>query len=182
MGHALHMDDDRQLVAFEVLVREHHRALLAYARALVEDDDAAEDIVQEAFVIAFRRMSDFDPSRDFAAWMRGIVRFTVRDWQRARRRRPQDAGVVRDIERLHELCDRAEAGAGCDRLEALRRCLERLSGLLRATVERFHIAGRSYGEIAAETGTSEAVVRKRMQRARELLLGCIQATLAGARR
>jgi len=37
---------------FSILVRQHHRELLVYARALIGDADTAQDIVQEAFVTA----------------------------------------------------------------------------------------------------------------------------------
>ncbi len=50
--------------AFEILVRQHHRRLLAYSSALTPDSGLAEDLVQEAFITAFRKLSAFDPSRD----------------------------------------------------------------------------------------------------------------------
>jgi DNA-directed RNA polymerase specialized sigma24 family protein len=40
--------------AFEILVRLHHRRLLAYALALTAREDVAEDLVQDAFLVAHR--------------------------------------------------------------------------------------------------------------------------------
>ena len=56
--------DDR---AFEILVREHHRRLLAYALAMVESRATAEDVVQDAFVTAYRKLRTFDAWRILAA-------------------------------------------------------------------------------------------------------------------
>lgn len=60
--------------SFSILVREHHRGLLAYARALTGEDHTSRDIVQDAFVVAWRNLGTFDVTRDFGSWMRGIVR------------------------------------------------------------------------------------------------------------
>ena len=68
--------------AFEILVRRHHRRLLAYAISVLDDENTARDVVQDSFVVAHRRLDEFDTSRDFAAWMRGIVRNRCREVQR----------------------------------------------------------------------------------------------------
>ncbi|MEO1995058.1 MAG: hypothetical protein ABGZ17_07265 [Planctomycetaceae bacterium] len=38
--------------AFEILVRRHHRRLLGYAISIVDDENTARDVVQDAFVVA----------------------------------------------------------------------------------------------------------------------------------
>ena len=66
--------DPKDPETFSQLVKDHHRELLIYARALTHDVVAAREVVQDAFVVAFEKMDTFDVTRDFAAWMRGIVR------------------------------------------------------------------------------------------------------------
>ena len=68
---------------FEELVRLHHRRLLAYALALTRSPHAAEDLVQDALLIAHRDLAKFDSTRDFGAWVRGIVRMKYLEWTRA---------------------------------------------------------------------------------------------------
>src|SRR5256885_15185880 len=83
---------------FEAQVRLHHRRLLAYALALIRRLDAAEDLVQDALLIAHRDLAKFDSSRDFGAWVRGIVRFKYLEWTRAHRAEQLDGAVLDRIE------------------------------------------------------------------------------------
>ncbi|RPH35917.1 MAG: hypothetical protein EHM91_16645, partial [Planctomycetota bacterium] len=70
---------------FESQVRLHHRRLLAYALALTRRLDASEDLVQDALLIAHRDLAKYDASRDFGAWLRGIVRMKYLEWTRSHR-------------------------------------------------------------------------------------------------
>ena len=63
--------------AFEILVREYQRMVFAYVMAVTNDKELAEDLTQEAFLVAYRRMADYDKTRDFGAWLRGIARKLV---------------------------------------------------------------------------------------------------------
>ncbi|MBA3847602.1 MAG: sigma-70 family RNA polymerase sigma factor [Planctomycetes bacterium] len=167
------MEDPTRRAAFEILVREHHARLIVYAHALVRHRALAEDLVQDAFVIAYRRLPDYDPARDFAAWMRGIIRFKYLEWKRSRQEQPLDAEVLEGLETLHCAWDDADRDAGGDVLTALRQCMPRLADLMRRPLELFYFDAKSCAEIASELGASEEVVRKRLQRGREMLLACI---------
>ena len=167
------MGASRDHRAFEILAREHHRALLAYAAGLSRRTDVAEDLVQEAFVVAWRRLPDFDPSRDFAAWMRGIVRMKHLEWSRARRETPADPALLEGLDRRHASWSRP----GHDLFDALDRCLQSLPVEFRAVVDLFYRAGKSGPEIARGSGETEESVRKRLQRARGMLGACVQGRM-----
>ena len=77
--------DPKDPETFSQLVRDHHPELLVYARALSHDVLTAREIVQDAFVVAYEKMDTFDVTRDFPAWMRGIVRNKWREWLRRNR-------------------------------------------------------------------------------------------------
>ncbi len=167
------MEDPTQRAVFEILVREHHARLIVYAHALVRQRAAAEDLVQDAFIIAYRRLPDYDPTRDFAAWLRGIIRFKYLEWKRARQEKPVDVEVLEGMETLYCAWDGADRETGGDVLTALRQCMSRLADLMRRPLELFYFDAKSCAEIAVELGASEDVVRKRLQRGREMLLACI---------
>ncbi|MBU4200620.1 MAG: sigma-70 family RNA polymerase sigma factor [Verrucomicrobia bacterium] len=60
--------------SFEILVNTYKDMVFCFARGLLNDPGTAEDVAQEAFVVAYKNMAKFDASRDFGAWIRGIVR------------------------------------------------------------------------------------------------------------
>jgi RNA polymerase sigma-70 factor (ECF subfamily) len=75
----------------EALFRAHwHRAHRA-AYLVVHDAAAAEDIAQEAFLAAVRRLDRFDRRRPFGPWLHRIVVNRAIDWARARRLRAEVA-------------------------------------------------------------------------------------------
>ena len=164
---------------FEAQVRTHHRRLLAYALALTRRLDAAEDLVQDALLVAHRSLAKFDASRDFGAWIRGIVRVKALEWARARRAGPLDAAVIDAIDHQHQAWDRAAEEGREDATAAVRECLRKLPSHLGETLDLFYRAEDSCTAISARLGITEVVVRKRLQRARESLAECIRRRLAG---
>jgi RNA polymerase sigma-70 factor (ECF subfamily) len=74
--------DDR---AFEVLVRRYQAALYRHAWRLTQDRRTAEDVVQEAFVTAWRRLPTLDRAESFRSWLYQITTRRSIDVVRARR-------------------------------------------------------------------------------------------------
>jgi len=165
---------------FETLVREHHRRLLAYGLALTRRNEVAEDLVQDALLVAHRDLGKFDADRDFGAWVRGIVRMKYLEWTRSHRTERMSESQLEELDARHREWDRAaEEGQG-DALEALRRCRERLGGHIADTLDLFYSDRQSCAEIAARLKVTEVVVRKRLQRARDVLGDCLQKRLGAA--
>jgi len=170
------MDEQLDMKAFETLVRQHHRRLLAYALALVPARDVAEDLAQDTFVTACRNRTRFDASRDFGAWVRGILRNKYREWTRARQEVPVDDAILTALDTQHRQWDRTEQTPG-HTLRALRRCIQRLPATLRRVVELFYLDGLAGEVVADRVDASHATVRKRLQRARQNLAECVRAAL-----
>ena len=162
---------------FEALVREHHRRLLSYALALTRRPEVAEDLAQEALLIAHRDLAKFDAARDFGAWVRGIIRMKVLEWTRSHRLERMSEGQIEQIDAQHREWDRAaEEGRG-DALAALRLCREELGEHITDTLDEFYVRRRSCADIATRLGTTEPVIRKRLQRARDVLGDCLRKRL-----
>ena len=167
---------DDSAKAFEILVRQHHRRLLAYALSITGGNDAARDIVQDAFVAAWENLEKFDVSRDFGSWMRGIVRNKVREWSRTQRFVSMDDEALESIEAQHRAWDEHEAETGANLFAALNECLGKLPELMSQAVNLFYLQKLSGAEVASRVGADEAAVRKRLQRARLHLHDCIART------
>lgn len=65
--------------AFEVLVERHERFLLKVVVRMTRDLDAAEDIVQESFIKAYRRLDLFEARASFRSWLYQIALNTTRN-------------------------------------------------------------------------------------------------------
>ncbi len=165
-------------VAFSILVRQHHRDFLAYARALLRDDSAAADLVQEALLIAFRNLVKFDASANFPAWVRGIIRNKWRELARQRHCESLTDDMLHSIEAQHAAWQYAVAAAQDKNplFNKLEDCLQKLPATLREAVDACYFQTHSSDEAAATLGTAATAIRKRLERARTALRQCIESS------
>ena len=161
------------LCDFADLVRSHHRDLLVYATAITRNPATARDIVQEAFIVAYEKREVFDVTRDFATWMRGIVRNKWREWLRKNRRYDLGDHELARIDADIAAWQTSRALQDNSLFEALEDCLGRLPETLRSTIAAYYYEGRSGDEVASFLKVAPAAVRKRLQRARTLLKQCL---------
>ena len=150
--------------ALEALIaavyREHGRAMLAYATRLLGDRAAAEDVVQEALIRAWRHPEVLTNGKgSIRGWLLTVIRNLVTDRQRARAARPTEvaetAGTTADagVERDH-----------ADRVVASVTVLEALEGLSddhRGVLDQLYFQGRSLGETASVLGIPAGTVKSR---------------------
>src|SRR3954463_12275566 len=71
--------------SFAELIRRHERLALGVAFGVLHDAPLAGDVVQEAFVKAWRRLDDLSQAGSFASWLCGIVRNLCVDHKRRKR-------------------------------------------------------------------------------------------------
>src|SRR5205809_2418383 len=77
--------------AFEDLVRTFGGRLLAVARRFVRNEQDAQDIVQTAYLSAFRALDQFEGSCQLSTWLHRIVVNTALMKLRSRRRKPEES-------------------------------------------------------------------------------------------
>jgi RNA polymerase sigma-70 factor, ECF subfamily len=165
--------------AFAELVRRHQSAVRACLAVRLDQPHEAEDLAQEAFVTAYRKIDEFDVERPFGPWVRSIAFNLLRNhWRKFR-----VVGVGGNDE-LEAMVDQTIA-ARCDgregrELSALRDCLEILDGPARALMERRYNDEASVREIAKEQGRGYSAVTMHLHRVRELLANCVRAKLGEA--
>ena len=164
---------------FSEMAREHHRDLLVLARALVKNEQAAYDIVQESFVAAWKSMDRFDHSKDFGAWMRGVVRNKWREHLRKNNREVQledDALEVMESQAQGWQADRLDGGPSV--FIKLENCLKKLPENMANAVKLSYTDGLTSDEAAEKLGISSANLRKRLERARLKLKDCLSLNQA----
>ncbi|MCP5538276.1 MAG: sigma-70 family RNA polymerase sigma factor [Akkermansiaceae bacterium] len=162
--------------SFSILVKEHHRGLLAYARALTREEHTSRDIVQDAFVVAWSNLETFDITRDFGSWMRGIVR---NKWRESLRKNAREVALDEETLEFLEADARQwdglrDQGGVFARLEL---CLKKLPESLAEAVKAFYYDGYSGEEAASVLSVQSATLRKRLERARGGLRDCLAAKL-----
>jgi RNA polymerase sigma-70 factor (ECF subfamily) len=153
-------------------VLPHLDAAYNLARWLTRNDAAAQDVVQESFLRAFRFHDGFRGS-DGRAWLLAIVRNTCFTWLQ-QNRTEQTASFDEELHSPEsELSSPSEALQQSEDREAVRRAVEELPAEYREAIVLRELEGLSYKQIAAVAGIPIGTVMSRLARAR----GRLQRTL-----
>jgi RNA polymerase sigma-70 factor len=164
------------LALFEILVRENADSLTAFLRASVGDMAAADDLFQETMLIAWRKIGDYDRSRPFGAWLRGIgKRLILAHYRKAAREMPlADERVLDYLDQRMAQVDRQPGDTLDEKIAALKDCIERLAPLYREPIELHYRQHRTTEWIAEHLATTKDAVQKQLQRARVQLAECLE--------
>jgi len=178
------LQEQSKQARFERAALPHLGAAYNLARWLTRNDQDAEDMVQEAYLRAFRFFDGFhgaDSAGGSKAWLLAIVRNTCYTW--LRQRRPSDLAMPYD----EELHDDGSDVFNPERLvmlnadnEALRAALEDLPVEFREVVILRDLEGLSYKEIAGIIAVPLGTVMSRLARARKRLKVCLAGREQGA--
>jgi RNA polymerase sigma-70 factor (ECF subfamily) len=172
-----HVDDCR---FFRAEIERLTDRLYGIALRLTGNSAAAEDLVSEAVVKAWRNLGQLNDRRSFPKWMLRILTNTfVSDCRKARQ---EPTIVIEDegeepfslFEQLHQPFLLWWGSPERDLIsklvrEDVERALDNLPDGLRAVVVMVEIEGYSYAEVAATLGIPIGTVRSRLNRARSML-------------
>ena len=178
-------DTDKQLVArvqkgdkraFDMLVLKYQYKVHAIVSRYIKDFDEVNDVVQEAFIKAYRALAKFRGESAFYTWLYRIAVNTAKNYLVARNRRPPasdvdaaDADYYEGGQRLQDI-DSPENLLYRDELEAVvDQSIRDLPEDLRTAVTLREFEGLSYEEIAEVMDCPVGTVRSRIFRAREAI-------------
>jgi RNA polymerase sigma-70 factor, ECF subfamily len=154
----------------EALFRHHWPRAYRAAYLVVHDSAAAEDIAQEAFLSAVRRLDRFDRRRPFGPWLHRIVVNRAIDWSRSRALRRESGEAWLDVVA-------APAPPESENAQALATALAGLSPEHRAVIVMRHLLEYTPGEIAAALGLPRGTVNSRLRRGLDELAGRLEQEL-----
>lgn len=172
---------DGDVAAFEKLVDRHQGRLFRIAYLVLHDRMDAEDVVQEALILAWKRMHLLEDPHAFRGWVSQIAHRAATDVLRRNARRGTSAAPHEDL----DLADGRSAVAGgtgsptghpervtvvAAQMEALAAILQSLDEDQRSCWVLREIEGMSYREIAGIVHATESTVRGRIARARTTIL------------
>ncbi len=167
---------DGSAAAFRGLVERYQRPVLSVIARMVGDPTLAEDLAQEVFVKAYRKLHTYDPRRKLASWLFKIAHNTTIDHlRRARLDTVPLETTTADGEDSWETLRASEAEGPERRAEAAQLIagLEAALGRLRPSYREILLLrfqqGLAYHEIVEVTGLSMGTVKVRLHRARKRL-------------
>ncbi|MDA5563827.1 RNA polymerase sigma factor RpoE [Cobetia sp. MMG027] len=189
-------ETDQQLVeraqkgdnrAFDLLVNKYQHKILGLISRYVHDHAEVQDVAQEAFIKAYRALSNFRAESAFYTWMYRIAINTAKNHLVSRGRRPPgtdldigDAEVLDQSGRLADV-ETPEAAMARDELEkVVFDAIEKLPEDLRTAITLREFDGLSYEDIAEVMQCPVGTVRSRIFRARESVDKAIQGLLSPA--
>lgn len=153
--------------AFERLLVEHADHLYAAVRLLLDSDQDAEDVVQEAFLRAWRRIGGFEARSTFFTW---LYRIGVNEAHRrnalVKRRGSVSSLDARPVDPIDERPGPARSLVDDDLRRALERSVRRLTPEYRAPLVLRDVEGLSTAQAAEILGLGEAAFKSRLHRAR----------------
>lgn len=146
-----------------------------FARSLTRNESDAQDVVQEAFLRAYRSWSTFIPGSDARRWLFTIARNVfLRTRERERRHVEAEDGDVESIAAVTMMSEQRGDGsdailARADLGPALSRALDELQEPFRGAVLLVDVEDQSYEDAAAVLGVPIGTVRSRLFRGRRIL-------------
>ncbi len=179
-------DIDRQLVeraqrgdkrAFELLVEKYQRKLGRLLSRFIRDPSEVEDVMQEAFIKAYRALPAFRGDSAFYTWLYRIGINTAKNYLAALRRRAptsteidaEEAEGYDDGERLRDLNTPENMLLSKEVADAVNASMEELPQELRTAIQLREMEGMSYEDIARIMNCPIGTVRSRIFRAREAI-------------
>ncbi|HYT68726.1 MAG TPA: sigma-70 family RNA polymerase sigma factor [Vicinamibacterales bacterium] len=175
--------------AFELLIRTYGGRLLTVARGILRNDEDARDIVQGAYVSAFRALPTFKGTCQLSTWLHRIVVNGALMKLRTRRRKPEEsieAMLPTFLEDGHHTESFSDWAAQADRLledkrsrQAVRDAIATLPEGHRTVLMLRDIEEMSTEEAALQLGITPNAVKIRLHRARQALSTILRRSMEG---
>ena len=173
--------------AFRVIMQRHNRRLYRVARGVVHDDSEAEDVVQEAYVLAFSNLAKFRGDASLATW---LTRITLNEaLGRLRRSRPTvdlsildspqgEGAQVIPFPTMPSNEDPERNAAQREIRCLIERAIDELPEIFRVVFVMRDVEDMSIEETAAFLSLRPETVKTRLHRARKLLRQALNDKLA----
>ena len=176
-------EDDVQLIrrtlagddtAFGILLQRHQKSLHALVWRKLGDFHTAEDITQDTFLQAYKKLSTLKNHNQFAGWLYVIADRLCIDWSRKRRLITQslEDTPVEEIERtsyIHHVSEAQETERTERHRELVKKLLAKLPESERTVVTLYYLGEMTTKEIGKFLGVSVGTIKSRLLRGRKRL-------------
>lgn len=160
--------------AFDLLVLKYQYKVHSIVARFIRDSDEVRDVVQEAFIKAYRALPKFRGDSQFYTWLYRIAVNTAKNYLVARSRRPPSSDVDLDDAEYYSGSEQLkDFGTPENQLfrdqleEVINQAIIELPEDLRTAVTLREYEGLSYEDIAAVMNCPVGTIRSRIFRGRE---------------
>lgn len=147
----------------------YYKAMYNTSLRIVNNTADAEDIMQEAFLDAFRKIKSYTGDGSFGAWLKRIVINKSLDLLKARQNRMSLGQKIMEMEEEKE-DDESDTSDIDVKIEEVKSAMEKLPNDYRIILALFLLEGYDHQEIAHILNTPYGNVRTRYSRARKRLI------------
>lgn len=152
---------------FDVLVERYEHVVFNAALMFLRNRQSAEDVTQDVFISAYRRLASFEGRSSFATWLRKITFNQCIDYKRRQQARPvssfEDGPIqVADANSVNPVT----IAEGNELVAGVRAAIDLLGEEQRGIILLREIQGLDYAEIAEVLDIPVGTVRSRLHRAR----------------
>lgn len=167
----------RDPAAFAGLVRMHQLRIRSFLGVRLRHHHDVEDLAQEVFITAFRKIDQCHPNGPMEPWLRRIAMNLLANHRRKFRATPvglQEEFLQALDQRTEEYCEGDKEVAA---LEALEECLQGVEQGSRALLDARYGRGEPMEELARRLGRKPSAVSMQLHRLRVLLGNCIDGKI-----
>ena len=166
------------------VVRAFQGRLRAFIASFCPNRDLVEEVAQRTFVWAYEHLAEYQPDTHFYRWLKAIARTIMMAELEALRRGTRNRRAY--LEYLQACSGRnrlrtEDTDSEGELLDALRRCLAKLTERCRWLIRRRYEERGSTNAIAAELGTTPNTVKVTLFRIRRSLKRCVEGLIADVR-
>lgn len=169
---------DKQHALFAAFIRQYQSRLKAYIRGMGALPHAVDDIAQETFLTAYKKLSEFDHERDFGNWLYGIARNILRNELRKDARQSR----IMDEKLSHFLLSEFEnefqpADHSGEEINALKECVKTLPDKSKNLIDKRYSQEWKTQSMSSHFSMTDTAIRLALMRIRKKLRSCMEYRL-----
>lgn len=170
---------DKQHALFAAFIRQYQARLRAFIRGMGATAHGVDDIAQETFLTAYKKLDQFDQEQDFGNWLYGIARNILRNELRknARQNRIMDEKLSHFLLNEFELDYSPSDNLG-DEIQALQECIQELPDKSKHLLSKKYTEEWENNVLSEHFSMTNTAIRIALMRIRKKLKSCMDYRLS----
>lgn len=162
------------LDAFEMLVRRYESKIRSFLHIRMRDVHGAEDLAQETFIIAYRKLETYDTEASFGGWLRAIATNLFRNYYR--KHRPKTLDEEESLEQMidYRIQEHYEQHDDQDLIDLMKDCVASLKDDAAKLIQLRYIDEKSIAEICEQVSKKHSAITMKLTRLRQQIKDCIK--------